>query len=139
MPHRTYLWLRLILDVIRKESGPTKERLGRSSAVFLIRLTRLTKQFYQKFRIRTRNEHGNFSALSSQQPEPLTLNEMNIALAIEDHHRSYEDLKGHLKKQTQFKDMVRQLCGLFVNVIDQKIYLIHQTAKEVSPCTKRSI
>lgn len=59
---------------------------------------------------------------------PLTLKEMSIALAIEDHHRSYEDLD--IGNDARFETMVKRICGLFVSVIDQRIYLLHQTAKE---------
>jgi ankyrin repeat domain-containing protein 50 len=59
---------------------------------------------------------------------PLTLKEMNMALEIEDGSRSYEDLD--LEKEASFETTVKNLCGLFVSVIDRKIYLIHQTAKE---------
>jgi hypothetical protein len=59
---------------------------------------------------------------------PLTLKEMNVALEIEDSSKLYEDLD--LEKETSFETTVKNLCGLFVSVIDRKIYLIHQTAKE---------
>jgi hypothetical protein len=48
-------------------------------------------------------------------------------LAIED-HKSYKDLD--LDDEARFESTVRNTCGLFVTVIDQKVYLIHQTAKE---------
>jgi hypothetical protein len=53
---------------------------------------------------------------------------MNIALAIEDNHKCYNDLD--LENETRFASSVRNLCGFFVSVADQKAYLIHQTAKE---------
>jgi hypothetical protein len=53
---------------------------------------------------------------------------MNIALTIEYHHKSYNNL--NLDNEARFKDLVRNLCGLFVTIVDQKIYLIYQTAKE---------
>lgn len=59
----------------------------------------------------------------------LTREEMNIALAIEDHYKRYDDLD--LGSETRFAFSVRNLCRLFVSVVDQKIYLIHQTAKEL--------
>jgi ankyrin repeat protein len=53
---------------------------------------------------------------------------MNIALAIEDHHQCYDDLD--LDDEARFETTVKSLSGLFVSVRDQKVYLIHQTAKE---------
>ncbi|KAH0536220.1 hypothetical protein FGG08_006887 [Glutinoglossum americanum] len=69
---------------------------------------------------------------------PLTLKEMNLALAIGEKIergeacQSYDDLE--LDDEQQFKIKVRNLCGLFVSIIDSKVYLIHQTAKEFLIC-----
>ena len=59
---------------------------------------------------------------------PLTLKEMNIALNIEDDHRNYDDLD--LGSPARFESSLRNLCGFFVTVVNQKVYLIHHTAKE---------
>lgn len=64
---------------------------------------------------------------------PLDGQELNIALAIEDDHRSLEDLD--LENQLRFEKSVRNLCGLFVNIVDQRVYLIHDTAKEFLTAT----
>ncbi|OCK72803.1 hypothetical protein K432DRAFT_272316, partial [Lepidopterella palustris CBS 459.81] len=61
---------------------------------------------------------------------PLTLKEINIALAIKDHYRLHEGLNIKLKNEARIVIIIRNLCGLFVMIIDQKVYLIHQTAKE---------
>ncbi|KAJ5738869.1 hypothetical protein N7493_002024 [Penicillium malachiteum] len=53
---------------------------------------------------------------------------MRIALAIERNSRSSDDLD--LEKESTFATVVRNLCGLFINIVDDHIYLIHQTAKE---------
>jgi ankyrin repeat domain-containing protein 50 len=59
---------------------------------------------------------------------PLTLSEMNIALAIKENTTSYKDL--NLEADASFEKTVRNLCGLFVVVVDKKIYLLHQTARD---------
>ena len=46
----------------------------------------------------------------------LTLKETHIALAIEGHHRFYGDLD--LENDARFEASVRNICGLFVNVVD---------------------
>jgi ankyrin repeat domain-containing protein 50 len=128
MTHRTYLWLRLILDVIRNEIGPTKKRLRQVIGSLPDTVDKAYEAILSK--VRDKKRARKLLCIVVAAARPLTLNEMNIALAIEDHHRSYEDLGDDLENQTRFKDTVRQLCGLFVNVIDQRFYLIHQTAKE---------
>lgn len=64
---------------------------------------------------------------------PLTLKEMNIALAPDDKLESkkschsYDELD--LESEGPFQDRVGNPCSLFLSIIDSKIYLIHQTAK----------
>jgi ankyrin repeat domain-containing protein 50 len=53
---------------------------------------------------------------------------MSIALATDESSRSLEDLD--LEREDRFRATVRNLCGLFVTVIDSKICLVHQTAEE---------
>jgi hypothetical protein len=53
---------------------------------------------------------------------------MSVALALKENRRSYGDLD--LRSEARFRENVRDLCGLFVTIIDSKIYLLHQTAKE---------
>jgi hypothetical protein len=59
---------------------------------------------------------------------PLTLREMNLALALKKTDQSYGDLD--LRPEERFRNDVRDFCGLFVTIIDSRIYLLHQTAKE---------
>ncbi|KAH0538561.1 hypothetical protein FGG08_004849 [Glutinoglossum americanum] len=124
---RTYLWLKLIVEVIyRRLDATTEKRLrgitgtipGTVNEAYEAILGRSTDISRAKKLL-----HIVVSAI-----RPLTLREMNIALAIEEDSRSYEDLD--LEEEQKFKTSVRNLCGLFVSVIDSKIYLIHQTAKE---------
>src|SRR4029077_20200461 len=59
---------------------------------------------------------------------PLTLGEMALALAIRENHQSYSDLD--LKSEALFRESMRDICGLFVTIINSRIYLLHQTVKE---------
>ena len=59
---------------------------------------------------------------------PLTLREMALASSILENRRSYSDLD--LGSESRFRETIRDICGLFVAIIDSRIYLLHQTAKE---------
>lgn len=61
---------------------------------------------------------------------PLTLDEMNISLVIQPHHRSVRDLAENLLPPAGTESSLKETCGLFIRVIDSKVYLVHQTAKE---------
>lgn len=61
---------------------------------------------------------------------PLTLAEMNVAVNIEDASvsQSFESLD--LEEEEHFKSRLRSWCGLFVSVYNDRVYLLHQTARE---------
>lgn len=127
MTHRTYLWLTLIFDVIRRrQTGVTKKKMKKLIGTLSDTVDKAYEAILEKSLDKDQTRKLLCIVLSAVRP--LTLKEMNIALAIEDEHRSYQDLD--LEAETKFKITVRNLCGLFVSVIDQKVYLIHQTAKE---------
>ena len=126
MPHRTYLWLKLILEVIRRRTSVTRMRIQE----IVSNLPTTVETAYEAILEKSSDKRlaRKLLCIIVAAVRPLTLNEMNIALAIEDHHRSSKDLD--LEDEIRFEGTVRHLCGLFISVIDQKVYLIHQTAKE---------
>ena len=60
----------------------------------------------------------------------LSLSEMNVAFALtsQESCRSYRMLD--LAPNELFKLRLRQLCGLFVSVRDDRVYLLHQSARD---------
>ena len=126
MPHRTYLWLKLILEVIRSRTSVTQKGIQQIVSNLPTTLEAAYEAILEKSSDKRRARKLLCIVIAAVRP--LTLNEMNIALAIEDHHISAEDLD--LEDKIRFEGTVRHLCGLFISVIDEKVYLIHQTAKE---------
>ncbi len=131
MPHRTYLWLHLIVEaiILRQDhlsAGATKKNLeavvnsipGTVDDAYTTILEKSPNKLLAKKLL-----HIVVAA-----KRPLTLGEMNIAMNVGDESRSYYDLG--LESEDRFKITIRNLCGLFVSVIESKIYLLHQTAKE---------
>ena len=134
MTHRTYLWLHLIKDVIQNSLEHTKGRL-----ISLIqRVPDTVNQAYESILNRAKDQDlASGKALLSiivAAVRPLTLREMNIALAIEEKLRNREECQSvddlELDEEKPFQHKIRNLCGLFINIVDKKIYLIHQTAKQ---------
>jgi len=128
MTNRTYLWSKLIFDIIQDEIELSSTKLKEIIGTLPSTVDQAYEAILSRIRDRERLRAQKLLRIIVAAKRPLTLQEMNIALAIEDHHRSYEDLD--LKSEARFETIVRNLCGLFVSVIDQKVYLIHQTAKE---------
>jgi len=131
MPHRTYLWLHLIVEaiILRQDhlsAGVTKKNLeavvnsipGTVDDAYTTILEKSPNKLLAKKLL-----HIVIAA-----KRPLTLGEMNIAMNVGNEIRSYDGLG--LEPEDRFKITIRNLCGLFVSVIDSKIYLLHQTAKE---------
>ena len=131
MPHRTYLWLHLIVEaiILRQDhlsAGVTKKNLeavvnsipGTVDDAYTTILEKSPNKLLAKKLL-----HIVVAA-----KRPLTLGEMNIAMNVGDESRSYYDLG--LESEDRFKITIRNLCGLFVSVIESKIHLLHQTAKE---------
>ena len=125
--NRTYLWLYLILDVIRHDlESVSPNQLRR----IIHTLPDTVDKAYTAILERSDNIGSATKLLHIivAAQRPLTLREMSLAMAVEESSTSYEDLD--LVGEEQYRIIVRNLCGLFVSVIDSKIYLIHQTARE---------
>ncbi|KAI6618750.1 hypothetical protein MCOR14_010561, partial [Pyricularia oryzae] len=56
---------------------------------------------------------------------------MSEALAI--YESTDQQSKAESEPEDVFREFFRQLRGLFVTIVDSKIYLPHQTAKEFLP------
>jgi hypothetical protein len=59
---------------------------------------------------------------------PLSVNEIGVALYIRKEICTYKDLE--LQEGDQLEITIRHLCGLFINIVEMKVLLIHQTTKE---------
>lgn len=126
VPNRTYLWLSLILHEIKKSLASTQTRLGKVIDALPVTLDATYEAILGKST--DPNKARDLLHIVVSAARPLTLTEMNIALNMDEEHESYEDLK--LEQEDLFRTRIRNLCGLFIQVVDFKIYLIHQTAKE---------
>ena len=130
IPHRTYLWVALTLNVIQEMTGFTKGNVENC----IQNLPRSVDEAYEKILGRSKDVKKTMKLLQLvvAARRPLSLDEMSVALAIESHHKSYEEVE--IEPEKRFKHTVRDLCGLFIIVVDSKIYLLHQTAREFLVC-----
>jgi hypothetical protein len=131
MTHRTYLWLTLIFNILDKMISPTSRKLNAIISPPPSTVDEAYEAIFARVEECNRPQARKLFNITVGSTIPLTINEMNIALAIEEHHRSYDDLKKpDLDDEARFELSIRHLCGLYVTVVDRKVYLIHQTAKE---------
>ncbi len=134
--NRTYLWLYLVLDHIKKNL--TGNRTEARLKVLIKKLPATVEDAYECILqgVQSRETTENLLRIILGARRPLTLREMNVALELAMHHgcRSYMDLD--LNPEEKFKSDVKNICGLFIMVQTSKIvgnstvHLIHQTARD---------
>jgi len=130
IPHRTYLWVYLTLDQVDREIGSSINEARISEITS--RVPKTVDEAYNNILSKSRDvvETKRLLHIVVAATRPLTLKEMQVALALREHHNSYTTLSRHIGPEERFREFVRDLCGLFVMIVDGKIYLLHQTAKE---------
>ena len=134
MENRTYLWLHLILDEIRRSLESSPGKLGKLLQKISPSINAAYERILNRVPESNKIEAKRLLNIVVSAERPLTLEETNIALAIiekkenVDKCDSENDLE--LDSQDAFILKVRNLCGLFINIVDSKVYLIHLTARE---------
>lgn len=131
MENRTYLWLHLTFDIIKK--SPSNFRRKSDVESLLSNLPVKISDAYDRVLKRSTNEAKAriLLELIVAAKRPLSLEEANMALAIATRTfscRSQRDLE--LWPIETFGSTVRNWCGLFISIHDKKLYLIHQTARD---------
>jgi hypothetical protein len=124
--HRTYLWLSLMLkfletlDEIREDEIP--ELLSMIPNDIEDAYHGILRRIKQPQRARS-ILHAVLGAA-----EALSLSELNVLVNVDKNPKTNADIK--LWDISAAESKVKNICGLFVTVIDSKVYLIHQTARE---------
>ncbi|RKK90395.1 hypothetical protein BFJ68_g16461 [Fusarium oxysporum] len=126
VPNQTYLWVYLTLELIESDMSIDKTKIREATSS----LPRTVDDAYERILAKSSNpeEAKKLLHIIVAAARPLTLAEMDLALALRQSHRSYRDVDD--RPQERFGRYIRDLCGLFVTITDSKIYLLHQTAKE---------
>ena len=133
MENRTYLWLHLTFGIIEQDPSG----YGKRSTIeeLLSDLPTQISDAYETILGRSKNERTTELLLQIvlTATRPLTLDEANIGLTIalqKERFTSHTALISNQWPPGNFKTIVKNLCGLFINVYDSKISFIHQTARE---------
>ncbi|KAJ5589981.1 hypothetical protein N7450_003953 [Penicillium hetheringtonii] len=125
IPDRTYLWVTFIFDVIETSLSYTNKKVQGS----IKSVPRTVSEAYERILSQSLDENKARRLLHIVvgAARPLAVKEMSIALAINLDCREYANLD--LEPEARFATTVRNLCGLFVTIVDSNIYFLHQTAK----------
>jgi ankyrin repeat domain-containing protein 50 len=136
VPNRTYLWVSLVFDgLIGNDSKYESSRgLKKSEILGLTRkLPQSLDAAYEK--LLNKNPHLELERKRALQiivtaKRPMSLAELSVALAFTDGQKSNAEIADSIVRESNMKAYLRNLCGLFVSVIHEKVYLLHQTARE---------
>jgi hypothetical protein len=131
MDHRTYLWLHLTLDIIKKNSANYAKRSDIEK--LLSQLPPKVSNAYETILSRSTDPLRTkiFLQIMLAATRPLTLDEANFALTLATQRpepKRHSD--ADLWPTSNFQSTVTNLCGLFVSIYDSRVSFIHQTARE---------
>ena len=125
--NRTYLWLHLILDQIRNSDNAGNEKAIRKE---IKTIPQSVSKAYEAILAKAKDKKLATKLLHIivGAETALTLQELNVAMSIDDDSTCYKDLQ--LEDATVFDIRIRSICGLFVYTDRSKVFLIHQSAKD---------
>ena len=128
IPNRTYLWVHLTMDVINNIPGFSRGAVRQ----VVNEVPRSVNEAYEKILSRTSDERNarRILGIIITALEPLSIDDMSVVMAISDQYYSYINLDEDLERPLRIQMIIREACGLFITIVDGKIYLLHQTARE---------
>ncbi|KAI3318254.1 purine and uridine phosphorylase [Xylariaceae sp. AK1471] len=97
IPNRTYLWAHLTLDLVQNDINIDKTGISKATS----QLPQTVDEAYERILTKSRNfeEAKKLLHIVVVAARPLTLSEMNLALALRESHRSYKDLDLRLEER----------------------------------------
>lgn len=127
IPHRTYLWVYLIFKHLEKGIyKKTKKGIESTAATLPSSINDAYESILNKSKERQTVQKALAIVLAATRP--LTIAEMNVAINLVETSQNTYGLD--LEDMESFKLRIRSLCGLFIAIHHNKVYLLHQTARE---------
>ena len=124
IPNRTYLWLHLVLDLIGNQEDTSPSRLSRILDDIPEEVDQAYNALLDQIPTHYIDEARKIFHLILAAARPLSLGEFNVVLSLDS--IAYEPFFLRHLDEGSFK----RLCGLFVTIVDSRVYLIHQTAAD---------
>ncbi|EFW99839.1 ankyrin repeat-containing protein [Grosmannia clavigera kw1407] len=131
VPNRTYLWISLVFDGLMNGSDITKKDIVNLAKQLPRGIYAAYEKILRKSQDREKSKRLLHLILGAERP--LTLSEVSVALEF-DGQQTWEDVKDCIIPKERVQDTLRNLCGLFVAIVDDRVYLLHQTAREFLLC-----
>ncbi|KAJ5300841.1 ribosomal protein L38e [Penicillium atrosanguineum] len=128
IPHRTYLWVALTLDYIQDLDGFTKGEVRKTVQTIPDTVDDAYEKILSKNKDQFKAKRLLHIVLAAERP--LSVEEMSLAVALKREGQARDDILESIEPAERFKSTLRNACGLMLVVVDNKVYLIHQTVKE---------
>lgn len=124
--NRTYLWLRLVLDLLPKRWPMTVKQMRK----IIHELPRGINEAYESLLSQCDDSQYARDVLKIVLAayRPLTVDEIDVALNLSKDTKEYSDLD--LEGSSNLQRTLPGRCGLMISIIDSKVYFIHQTVRE---------
>ncbi|MCJ1403576.1 hypothetical protein MMC11_006799, partial [Xylographa trunciseda] len=125
---RTFLWVTLVLHLLERSFLASQRDFKR----IIDELPRTLKTTYKSFLRGIATEYQPLATTLLHffvgSLRPLTLEEIRILIAMQDHHRNLVEIEGDA--QPNIQETIEGVLGPLVRIWDSKVYLIHQSLKE---------
>jgi ankyrin repeat protein len=123
---QTFLWVSVVLETLENS-------LRRSRGAIQDLISTLPKSIYGLYekllsRAPNRDDARKLLNIVLGATRPLSLEEINVAFTIKRGDHSFQDLD--LEPLDTVEGTIKAICGLFLKVVERRVYLVHQTAKE---------
>ncbi|POS74959.1 ankyrin repeat protein [Diaporthe helianthi] len=122
---RTFLWTTLVIDLLKTKKGASKREL-----IEILEARGDIFQIYDRLL-----DHSSDAAQARKMLQivvgairPMKLSELSVAMAVNSEHMTFEDLE--LDVVHNFEERAKELCGHFIRIVRETVYLVHQTARE---------
>lgn len=124
----TYLWLDLTLQLVSSNADQTKNKLLKLINELPVTVNAAYEKILERCGERNEQKRRRLLKIIVAARRPLRLSEIDVVLEVEFDSKSCSELElaGPKKRET----WIRDVCGLFVKILDSRVYLIHQTARE---------
>lgn len=123
---QTFLWVSLVFDKLTQLQSRSFKTVKKSLESIPTRLDALYESAIGQFK--DKDTSLKLLRLVVVASQPLHLDEINVVMNTDEDTHSLESLKKNLEPNMEYA--AKQLGGFFIRIINSRVHLVHQTARE---------
>ncbi|MCJ1476880.1 hypothetical protein MMC13_005549 [Lambiella insularis] len=125
---RTFLWVTLVLHLLEQSFLASQKDFKRIIDALPTSLTATYESYLHGIATAYQPLASKLLHFLVASSRTLTLEEMRVLIAIQDHHRSLADIEEDM--QPNIQKTIEGVLGPLVRIWDSRVYLLHQSLKE---------